>query len=419
MKIGASQGASYLTYIGATQYPVSPNAGPANSAYSIAADAAGNAYLCGATSDPAFPATSSAYQRTWADSGTNNSFSSATDAFVAKLNPQGTGMVWATYLGGKGGDYAQTLSVNPRGEVWVGGQTRSPDFPGTTGSGTDFLAKLDATGSVLSSAARFPGNTSSLVLSVDQNGAIHGAGLTGIVWSGDPITRIYGVGSAAGGLIGGRIAPGEVVSIYASGLPSGEPVSSAPNEHGLFPRGLNGVDVAFIDNSGMENSAPLLYVSATQVNAVIPFRLAAPSVVHLRVRSAAVVTDLRVAVDPAIPEIFSNSDGSAAALNQDGSVNSSQNPAKAGSIVTFWATGTGSYSEAIDGLIQSGPGTACSCLAVLQDSVTLYTGAAPGTVTGVTQFNLKLPLRLSFSQISLAVQVGPIVGDPATLYVAP
>jgi uncharacterized protein (TIGR03437 family) len=425
MKIGSTPAASYLTYIGSTNYVSSPFANPANSASSIVADAAGNAYLCGATSDPNFPATSSGYQRTWADSGTNNPFTPPSDAFVAKLNPQGSAMVWATYLGGKGADFARALAVNPAGEVWVGGQTQSPDFP-ATGSGTDFVARFDATGSILRFATRYPANTSSVALSVDQNGEVHAAGLTGVVWSGESASRIYGVGSAAAGLIAGRVAPGEVISIYGAGLASGTPVSFTPvlqNGQRYLPTALAGVSVSFPSaNSANDSFAPLLYVSASQINAVVPFELSASSVNHMRITLAGVVTDFRVVVDPAIPEIFSNPDGSAAAINQDGSVNSAQNPAKAGSIVSFWATGTGAYFEAADGYIQTGAGTDCAiCSVVLQNGLTLYGGAAPGMVSGITQFNLQLPAQILTPRIAVAVEAGPglKVGDYASLYVAP
>jgi uncharacterized protein (TIGR03437 family) len=123
-----------------------------------------------------------------------------------------------------------------------------------------------------------------------------------------------------------------------------------------------------------------------------------------------------VAVDPAIPEIFSNADGSAITLNQDGSVNSLGNPAKVGSIVLFWATGTGAYFGAIDGQIQSGPGSTCNCSMAPQGDVTLlYAGAAPGTVSGITQFNVKV----LFPVFQLAVVVGGKEGDSVPLYVAP
>src|ERR1035441_8921496 len=100
---------------------------------------------------------------------------------------------------------------------------------------------------------------------------------------------------------------------------------------------------------------PLLYVSDSQINAVAPQSATPNSSMTVRVVSNGVTSpDFPVTVVADEPEVFRNSDGTAASINQDGSLNSAAHPAKAGSIVTIWATGTGSiYPRPTDGQIST------------------------------------------------------------------
>src|ERR1035438_10156328 len=56
-----------------------------------------------------------------------------TDAFAAELNPLGSAVVWATYLGGKGTDAAHAIALDATGNVWLTGTTDSPDYPNPPG----------------------------------------------------------------------------------------------------------------------------------------------------------------------------------------------------------------------------------------------------------------------------------------------
>ena len=51
------------------------------------------------------------------------------DAFVAKISPDGSTLLWATFLGGSSGDVAAAIAVDGQGDVYVGGWTASADFP--------------------------------------------------------------------------------------------------------------------------------------------------------------------------------------------------------------------------------------------------------------------------------------------------
>jgi hypothetical protein len=87
---------------------------------SIAVDSAGNAYVTGTTGSLDF-LTIHAFQPIYGG-GTNN-------AFVAKLNADGSALVFSTYLGGSGGDGGRGIAVDAAGNACVTGETSSPDFP--------------------------------------------------------------------------------------------------------------------------------------------------------------------------------------------------------------------------------------------------------------------------------------------------
>ncbi len=115
----------------------------------LALDPAGNVYVTGQTTSTTFPTTPGAYQTT---------FHGMRDAFVTKLNPTGTGLVYSTLLGGSGSDEGHALALDATGNTYITGVTNGADFPTTPGAfrpfiggdgGDAFLAKLNATGTAL------------------------------------------------------------------------------------------------------------------------------------------------------------------------------------------------------------------------------------------------------------------------------
>ena len=396
-KVNASgTGIAYMTYLGAGVNSPGIGTVATDGIASIAVDASGNAYLCGYTADPNFPATTGAFQSALANPELPP-FAGPPDAFVAKLNPTGGAMVWATYLGGAATDRATALAVDPGGDVWVSGTTDSFDFPISAGlpGGGEFLAEFNPSGSALLYGIRAPANSLAAALAVDTRGVIHTAGATGVLSTLTPslssAPRFFGLTNAAGGSFGGRLAPGEVISIYGLHLGAATPVSAAFNSAGFLPTTLGGLEVSINGTP-----APLLYVSSTQINAVAPIELGglAGDSVQLTMSGAA-LPPFRLVVDSAEPEVFRNADRNAAAINQDGTVNSSTNPAKAGSIVSIWATGVGSGTLGLaDGQQQTAAQPGCACiihnLNQNKDIIPAYAGAAPGMVNGVVQINFQV-----------------------------
>jgi len=147
----------YSTYVGGSGYNDSYNSG-GDIPYALAVDASGNAYIAGKTTSVDFPVTQGAFQTT------NHTPGNGT-AFVAKLNPTGSALVYSTYLGGSGwgGDSAAGLAVDGSGNAYVAGTTWSSDFPVTPGAfqttnhgpsqysvgSNAFVAKLNPAGSAL------------------------------------------------------------------------------------------------------------------------------------------------------------------------------------------------------------------------------------------------------------------------------
>src|SRR5260221_10619803 len=99
----------------------------------MAVDAAGNAHVTGYTSSINFPTTRGAFQPIPADP-IGSQFANHTDAFVTKLNPAGSSLVYSTYLGGSGGDTGAGIAGGARGNAYLSGQTPPFAFPPTFGA---------------------------------------------------------------------------------------------------------------------------------------------------------------------------------------------------------------------------------------------------------------------------------------------
>ena len=161
---------SYSTYLGGSGEDRS---------HAIAVDAAGNAYVTGVTLWPDFPTTAGAFQ---------TSFGGGFHAFVTKLNPTGSALVYSTYLGGNGAEESYAIAVDAAGNAYVTGRTVSPDFPTTAGAfqttygdGQDaFVTQLDAAGSTLVYSTYLGGDRydEGNAIAVDPAGNAYVSGLT-------------------------------------------------------------------------------------------------------------------------------------------------------------------------------------------------------------------------------------------------
>ena len=152
----------------------------------LALDSAGNAYVTGVTESHAFPTTPGAFQ-----TDLHGDF----DAFVTKLNANGTALVYSTFLGGTGRDGGHSIAVDSMGNAYVTGDTSSQDFPTTPGAfqrncklfdvstcENAFVTKLNASGSGLLYSTFLGGSTNGFQpgesIAVDKTGNAFVTGFT-------------------------------------------------------------------------------------------------------------------------------------------------------------------------------------------------------------------------------------------------
>jgi uncharacterized protein (TIGR03437 family) len=194
----------------------------------------------------------------------------------------------------------------------------------------------------------------------------------------------------------GPVSPGEIVSLFGTGLGPPMPAPLSLTNPRLVANSLQGVQVFF---DGVP--APLLYASAEQVNVVVPYSVAGRSTTVLQLEYlGAMSSPIMLPVAATTPGVFSLAGsglGPGAILNaRDETVNSVSNPAAPGDWVSIFATGAGVTTPAsVDGFLASAPLPAPNA----HVSVTIgglpcqinYAGAAPDLVAGVVQINAKVP----------------------------
>src|SRR5262249_25430082 len=149
----------------------------------VAVDAAGSPFVTGMTRSADFPA-ANAFQPTCA-SCTTAEFEF--DAFVSKLNSNGTALIYSTFLGGHARDIGRDIVVDSIGNAYVPGQTSSVNFPTTAGAfqasfhneADAFVAKFNSLGSALVYSTFIGGNDldTATGLAIDSSGNAYISGL--------------------------------------------------------------------------------------------------------------------------------------------------------------------------------------------------------------------------------------------------
>lgn len=144
----------------------------------VALDAEGNIYVAGFANTAALPATGGAQPTYGGGTG---------DAFVMKLDPSGANVIYATYLGGRDQDFAESIAVDATGAVYVGGSTASANFPsvrglqpGRRGAYDGFVSVLNPSGSALTFSTLLGGSNLDTVsgVAVDSSGRVTACGAT-------------------------------------------------------------------------------------------------------------------------------------------------------------------------------------------------------------------------------------------------
>jgi hypothetical protein len=202
--------------------------------YAVAADSNGNAFLAG-IADPTFPVSSNAFQTT-PGGGTciigPNSVP-CTDIMVAKLNRDGTQLLYATFLGGSGADYAYSLAVDSLGNTYLTGTTNSANFPTTAGAfQTSPSGKRCGSGSATypcneAFVSKLNAEGTGLVYSTYLHGAAGGQGAYGIALNSTAEAFVTGNQENGDGFITKLNASGSTALYSQSGI-GGSAIALAP-----------------------------------------------------------------------------------------------------------------------------------------------------------------------------------------------
>jgi uncharacterized protein (TIGR03437 family) len=301
-------------------------------------------------------------------------------AVSANGGTDGTGIVWETT-----GDYSSRLipgilhaldASDISRELWNSTMVLDRD---ALGRFAKFVAPTVANGRVYA-----PTFSNSL--------AIYGLLAGGNSDNGPP--QITAVANGAS-FLGDAVSPGEVLAIFGANL-------GPPQLANLQMDGSSHLTTSLSDTQIFFNgvSAPLLYTSANQLGAIVPFGTTGPTTEVVVLSQGQLSTPMTMPVVPATPALFSldgTGGGPGAILNQDGTPNSTDNPADRGSVVVLYGTGAGQTSPpGDDGMISTDLPLPAPILPVTvfidaQPAELLYAGAAPGMVEGILQINARVP----------------------------
>jgi uncharacterized protein (TIGR03437 family) len=182
------------------------------------------------------------------------------------------------------------------------------------------------------------------------------------------------------------VAPGSAIAIYGKNLSTSTAAATSPPlpaQLGTTSVTINGV------------AAPLYYVSPNQINAQVPFEVAAGEAVVLVTSNAIASPGAAVNITPVAPGITEDPAGHAVVVNTDGSVNGPANPAKPGQLVTAYGTGQGPLNMPV----ATGAAAPSNPLATTVSPTTVTVGGVPVTV----QFNGLTPTAVGLWQLNFAV----------------
>ena len=430
----------------------------------IAIDASNAIYLTGVTQSSNFPVTAGAYSTAYhgpAEPLSRRPYLLG-DAFAAKFQPGGARLAYSTFIGGADDDAAAAIALDGQGGVILAGMTNSSNFPvsadalqpkfggsGTgfqTGVGDGFAAHLDSTGSKLLYSSFLGGSAHDAALGMarDAAGNVY---LTGLSASanfpstadvlqtklpgtlGSFVTKLAGLAASsstpvvtavtnAASYSKTSIAPGELVTIFGANLgPAKIVYGPLDPSNGRIVTEFSGAQILFNGIPG-----PIIYLSAGQASAVVPFEVTGTAVQVQATYNAATSAPFSVPWAAANPGLFSaNASGSGngailnVAANGSTSGNSPANPAAEGSYIVLYGTGGGQTAPAsVDGVLTGTPLPQYSPLPgvtfdgkIVATDVT-YAGDAPGIVEGVFQIDVKLPAGLGSGTHSIVVSFGGV-----------
>ncbi len=305
----------------------------------------------------------------------------------------------------------QSVAISNSGELALNWKASSSTF-----NGGQWLSLAPAQGT----------NNGNVVISVNAGALSPGiyagritiasdAGLQAVLQANLTVTRTVPTLASGGFYNAASLAPdgvvaGSLASVFGNHLgPEQGAASSIDPLTGRLPVSLAGTRVT-IDGV----AAPLFYVSAKQINLQIPYEAAGKNSVTARIEADGYdPAEFTINLSPASIGAFTIDGKRAAALNQDGAINSSESPAPAGSVVQFFGTGQGSLDRPVpNGL----PVPAQAPLPAPVSPITvqiggmpakvLFAGLAPGSI-GMLQLNVEIPAGIAPSDLTpVQIQTG-------------
>jgi uncharacterized protein (TIGR03437 family) len=225
----------------------------------------------------------------------------------------------------------------------------------------------------------------------------------------------------AASFVPGPVAPGELITIFGSGIGPVALAASSVSSSGVVEDMVADTQVLFDGNP-----APIIYTSTVQVAVIVPYEVASDASTILQIVYKGVKSNqVNLRVVSASPAMFTlNTMGQGAILDQDGTVNSATDGASAGSIVSIYATGAGQTSPSgVDGKIAVAGSLAMPVLPVTvsiggEQAEVLYAGDAPGLASGVLQVNVKVPANLtSGTEVPVGLNVGSYTSPTVRMWI--
>jgi len=371
----------------------SGDGGPATSAQlrsptAVALDGAGNLFIADTGNgrlrrvSPSGIITTVAGNGTLGNSGDGGPATSAQLRYPNGVAVDGAGNLFIATEDPESGDNERVRKVSPNGIITTVAGTGSWGFSGDGGPAT--IAQLtDPTGVAVDGAGNVyvadSGNNVVRILRPTDRSVLISAVVDAASQRADPVS------------------PGKIVVLYGTGLGpsqlSAEPAGTAVSFNGI--------------------AAAVLYASATQIAAVVPYAVSGTTAQVTVAYRGDVSAAFTVPVAASAPSLFTLNQagwGQAAAIHADGTANTAANPVRIGGFISLYATGEG----------QTGPTTPPR--PILPVRVTIggipaliqYAGGAPGQVAGLMQVNVQIPSGVRpGGYVPVVLQVGDRASSPA------